>query len=137
MSVLAFACILTSFNSNALAHEHVAFDANVSSWASIEVQRALDMGLVPIIDLPTDYQAPITRSQFRCIAMNYIAVQENCGADIFDKLVGTYVAEKNLDGTIKSAFSDGSQNDSLAYYLGLVQGRGDGTFDPNLSLIHI
>ena len=134
MSVLAFACILTSFNSNALAHEHVAFDANVSSWASIEVQRALDMGLVPIIDLPTDYQAPITRSQFRCIAMNYIAVQENCGADIFDKLVGTYVAEKNLDGTIKSAFSDGSQNDSLAYYLGLVQGRGDGTFDPNSAI---
>lgn len=128
---LAIATIVSMCAPSATAHEHVEFAPITSAWASNEIQHALELGIVPVDYLPSDYRAPISRAQFRCIAMNYIALQENCGLEVFKDLVGMYKAEKNADGTIKTVFSDGSQDDSLAYYLNLVEGRGDGRFDPD------
>lgn len=129
--VLATTIAIFMYTFSASAHEHVEFIPVTSTWASDEIQQALELGIVPVDYLPNDYRTPISRAQFRCIAMNYIALQENCGLEVFKDLVGMYKAEKDTDGAIKVVFSDGSQDDSLAYYLNLVEGRGDGRFDPD------
>ena len=62
--------------------------------------------------------------------MNFIALQEHCSPDGLEYLVMTNLAEEKEDGSIKFVFTDGNIHDSLAFYLGVVAGRGDGTFDP-------
>lgn len=103
----------------------------VSLWARDEVNQAESLGLVPdsIRTLP-DYRAFMTREQFRALAMEYAAVQMNCNAGGLDQLVDGWLAVYDQYGNRVAHFTDGSRDDDTAYYLGIVEGRGNRLFDP-------
>lgn len=107
----------------------------VSPWAQAEVDRALELGLEPAYDV-VDYRQPITRGQFCEIALEYVAIQAHCKdsdeqGDSLGALVPEYMGEWDEEYPwVKEVFPDGDRAVSVAYYLGLVEGRGDGTFDP-------
>ncbi len=107
----------------------------VSPWAQAEVDRALELGLEPSYDV-VDYRQPITRAQFCEIALEYVAIQAHCKdsdeqGDSLGALVPEYMGEWDEEYPwVKEVFPDGDRAVSVAYYLGLVEGRGDGTFDP-------
>ncbi len=64
--------------------------------------------------------------------MAYVAVQQHCDSSGLKGMAARFLAEAEPDGySIKEVFADGERDDSLAYYLGLVEGRGDGSFDPD------
>ncbi len=116
----------------ALAHSHPGdVTPPRSAWAEVEVSEAWELGLVnkdPAY-LPQDYRVPITRRYFCELAMDYIAVQNNC--DSFNIVGLYYTALEAPDGTPpKDIFYDGNRKENVAGYLGIVEGRGDGTFDP-------
>ena len=106
----------------------------VSDWAKEDVDRAEALALADRDSYfwPADYREPITRFEFQQVAMRFVALQSNCDYDSLLKLTKTYLAEKDETGAVLSPFSDGLLWNGLseAYYLGVVKGRGDGTFDP-------
>lgn len=100
-----------------------------SAWAQAEVQEAIQLGFVPEF-LQTAYQENITRAEFAEIALQFLAVQYNYTLQDFlnlcreiPEIAGNYQSE---------VFQD---TDNLlvnwAYAWGIVNGRGDGTFDPD------
>lgn len=105
-----------------------------SEWARGDVERAEALGLADRESYlwPEDYREPITRFEFQRVAMAFVALQANCDYNSLLKLTKTYLAEKDETGAVLSPFSDGLSWAGLseAYYLGVVKGRGDGTFDP-------
>jgi hypothetical protein len=113
----------------------------VSDWAQEDVQKAKELGLVPTLYNYTqykavplaDYSVPITREQYVKVAMAFVALQQHCDISGLESLVEFYLAEKTEDGYfMKDAFTDGADRESsLAFYLGMINGRGDNTFDPN------
>lgn len=120
----------------AYAHTHTGdLKANprISTWAVEEISRAKELGLIPISDneLPADYTQPITRGQFRRIAMEFLALQENCDIESLSELVELYLGEKGEYNALKNPFDDGDTEDAIAYYLGVIKGYGDGRFDPD------
>lgn len=113
----------------------------VSDWAQEDVQKAKELGLVPTLYNYTqykavplaDYSVPITREQYVKVAMAFVALQQHCDISGLESLVEFYLAEKTEDGYfMKDAFTDGADRESsLAFYLGMINGRGDSTFDPD------
>lgn len=133
---LAGALVVALCLTPASAHVHPGEEAippTVSAWAQKEVNEAQTLGLIPTGEYgwPTDYRSPITRTQFRRMAMQFAAVQSNCDYESLNNLVAYYMGEKDADGQLISPFSDGCPGDAEAYYLGVVSGRGDSSFDPD------
>ncbi len=144
-SLFLILAITVSFITPASAHSHpddtIPPVPTVSPWAQEEVDRARELGLVPNMMfesyrsieavLLNDYSVPITREQYIRVAMEFVALQQHCDSESLSGLVSRYLAEKSADGYfIKNVFSDDTGYASIAYYLGIVEGRGDGTFDP-------
>ncbi len=105
-----------------------------SSWAAEEVKRAMDLKLLDeVYSLPDDFRGPITRLQFMEVAVGFMVVQERNRS--LESLALKYLAERDPQGiqlngdSYKPVFTDCPEA-TAAYYLGLVQGRGDGIFDP-------
>ena len=103
-----------------------------SVWAETEVAVAISLGIVPD-ELQEEYTANITRQEFAQTAMYYLAASQNLPISDF---VAVYTEKAGLlNGEIfeiKASFSDtGDYYIDLAYSLGVVNGRGDGTFDPD------
>lgn len=115
-----------------------------SDWAAEEVDRALELGLVPD-ELWCGWQQPITRAEFACLALRYLTVQygfEN--EQSFVNLYGNAVSDGNGIGSYGDMedrwavlgdnwrFTDVT-NDAMrpyinaANYFGVVNGTGDGT----------
>ena len=95
----------------------------VSSWAKGEVDLAYSMGYVPSY-LLSDFTAKITREEFCMLIMNnvhkYLGISEDRVLSRFDKEIDY------------SVFTDTKSEAALkAYALGILNGRGDGIFDPN------
>lgn len=102
----------------------------VSPWAQEEVARASALGIIPDAAIE-NYTLPITRRQYVGVAMAFVALQQRCDPESLGGMVEMYLSEKTDDGYfVKDAFNDSDTGASLAYYLGLVQGRGNGVFDP-------
>ena len=119
-------------------------DVSVSAWAAEEVQIAEDYDLLPAsplwedygafeIQTVTDWRQPITRAQFVRFALSYVAAMNHCDEGVFQGLVRDYMAKKTEDGYfLEMPFTDDRTDEvALAYTLGLVEGRGNGIFDPN------
>lgn len=134
--VCLFALAILFANPFAHAHTHVGdleVNPQISTWAIEEVNQAKALGIVPTngYELPEDYTRPITRGQFRRIAMGYLALQENCDIRSLNELVELYLGEKDAYNVLKNPFDDGDFEDAIAYYLGVIKGRGNGQFDPD------
>lgn len=96
-----------------------------SDWAVEEVSAAISAGLVPD-DLQSDYQQDITREEF-CRLMVRL-VSKALGKDE----ASIYDEHEPLDYGV---FSDTRNADVLiAYELGIVNGVGDGKFNPGGSI---
>ena len=116
-----------------------ADDLIISTWAKEEIQRSQALDFVPNLyndygEPLKDYTVPITREQFVRVAMDFVAFQQHCDGLSFREMVELFLAQKeNHYGhySIKKVFLDGDDTASLAYYLGLVKGKGERKFDPN------
>ena len=93
--------------------------SNVSNWAQNDVAAATAAGLLPSALETLDAQSEITRAEF-------------CGI-----IVNTYkaVSGKAVFASAKKPFRDCDDPYVIAAYeLGLVNGRGNGIFDPDASI---
>ena len=99
---------------------------SVSSWALPEVTAANNAGLVPDFVL-SDFTANITRSQFCTLVMTLLSKRLDMTSDeILDKF------GKTVDVNV---FTDTKSEDVLvANALGILNGRGNGIFDPDSSI---
>ncbi len=121
----------------ATAHSHPGEETPAparSTWAAEEVRRAAELGLDRAnYGLPEDLREPISRAKFVELALQFMAVQER--NDHLFNMTLEFLVEEDPHGTplfhktIKPAFRDYPWG-TPAYALGLIQGRGDGTFDP-------
>ena len=97
--------------------------AGTSAWAQETVRSAISASLVPQ-NLQRDYQQPIARAEFAALTLAYL--ESATGFSAADLL-----REKNLS-VDDSVFSDtGDTNVLAAQALGIVEGLGEGIFDPN------
>ena len=103
-----------------------------SSWAEAEIAEAIERGLVPE-DLQSAYTSKITRAEFAQIALYYCAASQRLELNDFWHIYREKAEEfsgKTLSD--EAPFSDvDNYYVNLAYNLGIVNGRGDGTFDPD------
>ena len=105
-----------------------------SPWAEAEVNTAISIGLVPE-ELQSDYQQNITRDEFAQLAVTLCMAQLRYvgGPEQFLEDYRRYFRDEagNAVDAVPAAFSDATFWGTLASALGVVQGRGDGTFDPD------
>ena len=139
---LLLALCLTLGLVSSLALPGLAADKRtLSAWAVEEIQRAEGYGLLDVGELRadsdaaapvvTDWRQPITREGFVRFALSYAAVMNHSERDGFQIAVNALLAEREPDGTLELPFSDFNSAETVAAHaLGIVQGRGDGIFDP-------
>lgn len=93
--------------------------SGVSGWAAPAVAYAQQSGLEPTSFAALKATAPVTRAEFCTVALN-----------AYEKVTGRAVSRSG-----KSPFSDCSDPAvTAAYQLGLVNGRGNGRFDPTATI---
>lgn len=96
-----------------------------SSWALEEVNEAIRIGLVPD-GLQSDYQDNITRAEFAHLT---VVLLERCAGISMDDLMDEVFRRAGMAPV--SPFQDtGDINVVAAYFLGIVNGRTQTTFDP-------
>jgi len=87
-----------------------------SSWATAELQKASDLGLIPAVLMGADMTKPITRAEFAAIS---VKVYEN-------------LANTKAQPVATNPFTDCSDAEVLkAYNLGVTNGTSATTFTPN------
>lgn len=120
---------------------------NPSSWAAAEVAQALELGFVPE-ELQGSYQSPITRLEFARLALSFFgfqydmdwseAVISKLGANVRLANSSHQQTQVSMPDLTVCPFSDVEEDDQLrvtyANAVGIVNGRGDGTFDPMSSI---
>lgn len=130
ISVFLF-IILFAFNSIAYASE-----SEVSGWAKEEVDKAIQLGIVPE-DMQGDYQSNITRAEFAKIAVIFVAHHFNMDVD---EVVEWYLSEHVSGGEPvifkEDTFTDIDDSEHKYYIqcantMNIVYGKGDGIFDPD------
>lgn len=85
-----------------------------SAWADTEVAEALSLGFVPA-ELQSDYTSDITRAEFAHIAVSFLNIIKG-----------------EAEVTVANAFTDTADPYvNTAYAMGIISGRGDGTFAPD------
>lgn len=132
-------CVPSAFAATTHNHTYSSFPETikVSAWAREEVDRAIDLGFGPSAEeypyLPDSLSTPAQREWFSIYSSRFIAFQQGCDEPSLTDTVLHYEAEKDGLGQPKSVFTDMPGVDYLSalYYLGVTNGRGDGTFDPN------
>ncbi len=101
-----------------------------SPWAREEIKRTVDMGFVPE-SLQQDYQQNITRIEFVEVLLDFL------NYTFEDMLYKAYSMSSEKTGLPNiyqriNVFSDTDKpRVNLAYGLGIISGRQDGTFDPD------
>lgn len=134
VSVILVVFLLTPGAYAACRHgHHGGYSHHCSDWAWAEVQQAEALGLLSS-DLPEDYRTSITRIDFCRMALRYAAIQSNMDYASF-----CAAAQSRLpcgaDGKVQYAFTDCGRGEAaltatIAKELGIVNGKGPGTFDP-------
>ena len=105
-----------------------------SAWAEAGVKEAISIGFVPE-ELQSDYQQDITREEFAQLAVRLCMAQLRYvgSPEQFLEDYRRYYRDEagNPAGAVPTEFSDAAPWGTVASALGIVQGRGDGTFDPD------
>lgn len=130
MGLLVATTLVTTVSAHGHTGDPIPPVPTVSPWAQAEVKKAQELELVPEYGLPEDYRTPITRQDFRMIAMEFVAAQEHYDRNCLENMISFYLGEKDEIGQLKNVFTDGNADDTKAYLLGVVEGRGNGIFDP-------
>lgn len=99
----------------------------LADWAYAEVIEAIDHDLIPA-DLQNQYLVEITRADFSTLIVNLLTVVT--GKDI-DEIVREELGKELDDLVAAYPFTDTTSRDVIAANaLGLINGRGNGIFDP-------
>ncbi len=114
-----------------------ASGTEVSLWAKAEVEEAISLGIVPE-DMQNDYKSNITRAEFAKIAVMFAARHfEMEVADFVEWYLLEHVdSEGNQLTFLENTFTD-IEDSKYEYYIKcansicIVNGRGDGRFDPD------
>ena len=105
-----------------------------SPWAEEEVNAAISIGLVPE-EIQSDYQQDITREEFAQLAVTLCMAQLRYvgSPEQFLEDYRRYFRDEagNAVDAVPAEFSDATYWGTVASVLGIVQGRGNGTFDPD------
>ena len=105
-----------------------------SPWAEAEVNTAISIVLVPE-ELQSDYQQNITRDEFAQLAVTLCMAQLRYvgSPEQFLEDYRRYFRDEagNTVDAVPAEFSDATFWGTVASALGIVQGRGNGTFDPD------
>jgi len=102
----------------ALSMSTTAF-ANPSGWAAAEVNKAIELGLVPEA-LQSNYQANITRADFCILIMTLVNKEKEAPPE------GVEIEE------LENPFEDTNIHAVIeAFHAGIVTGRSDTVFDPD------
>ena len=106
-----------------------------SEWAEREVAFAISLGLAPE-SLQVDYTEDITREEFAMTAIHYLSAISNINVVQFlDTYRELFASSDNFRISDGDPFTDTSDVFTVAAYeLGVVNGRGDGIFDPYSSI---
>lgn len=89
--------------------------SGASAWASAELQKADDAGLIPDILQGANMTKPITREEFAALALK-----------LYEKVTG-----RTAPSSSSNPFTDTSNPEVVkAYQLGITTGTSDTTFDP-------
>lgn len=143
LSVLLALCMLVGLLPALTQSAFAAKVRTLSPWAEAEILRADGYGLLDVGVLARDgsdtsepmpdWRRPITRAEFTRFALSYAAVMNHSERDGFQIAVNALLAEREPDGTMpEQPFSDDHSPEAVAAHaLGIVQGRGDGIFDPD------
>lgn len=112
-----------------------------SAWAQPELMAAYEAGLLigSYGDPALDYRENITRIGFCRMLTNYLAAEQNTDLDMLKGMTLRFLAERDEAGDLRRVFTDCAdqweeQDAAVGYYLGLIQGKGEGLFDPQGSL---
>ncbi|SHI14896.1 S-layer homology domain-containing protein [Sporobacter termitidis DSM 10068] len=104
-----------------------------SEWAQSDVSAAISKGFVPN-ELQDLYREDITRGEFCKMAVELIAATQKMTVD---QLIDSWCSERYDQNGVHPAYRENVFTDTNDYYvncaylLGTVQGKGDGTFDPD------
>lgn len=101
--------------------------SEMDSWAYAEVVQAIEAGLIPL-DLQNQYQANITRADFAALAVELITTETGKTAE---ELVMEATGKTMTELVTAYPFADANSGDVLvANALGIINGKGNGMFDP-------
>lgn len=135
MKKIFFACLAGVLSVALLVSTAFAYSktAVISSWAQEEVARAETLEIFSS-DVMEDYTAPISRENFCSIALNYVAIQNNCSPILFQNLMERFELEKDETGKIVNPFIDGDSvpdgsTSVMAHKLNIVMGDEKGAFN--------
>ena len=104
--------------SSPVAHGKATTWTMSSDWAHEELMMADSFGLIPYSLFDQDFTRPITRAEFAAVTVR-----------LHDEYTGARILPPASVGAV---FSDTEDIDVLiAYHLGIVNGMGDGIFDPD------
>lgn len=113
-----------------------ANDKDISDWAKQDIEKAIHLGFVPE-DMQNNYKTPITRAEFAKISVVFVAY--HFGMEV-DEAVEWYLSEHIDSAGNKLTFRENTftdiANTEYEYYIKcansmqIVNGRGDGAFDP-------
>lgn len=130
--LLLLVIILTT---SSLAHNHnehpQTIQPTTSEWAHSEVERAIELGLVPISELSPAYEMPVSLKECMTLIQSYIALQNHSDLNSFTGMISLYMSNKDeVEATKHMPLNDGP---SLAYvdYLNLFDDMVLDNFDPN------
>lgn len=114
-----------------------ASDTAMSAWAKTEVEKAVNLGIVPE-DMQNNYRRNITRAEFAKVSVMFVA--EHFDMEV-DEVVEWYLSEHVDSYGNKLTFKENTFTDigdcEHEYYIKcansmyIVEGRGDGIFDPD------
>ncbi|MGO5114119.1 WG repeat-containing protein [Candidatus Avoscillospira sp. LCP25S3_F1] len=101
--------------------------SEMDSWAYGEVVQAIEAGLIPM-DLQNQYRANITRADFAALAVELITTETGKTAE---ELVLEATGQTMAELVASYPFTDANSTDVLvANALGIINGKGNGIFDP-------
>ncbi len=132
---LALSLSIPAFAATEVHMHHPLEPYTCSLWAKTEFDRAVSsLRLDDFLYFYPDGTANIARDEFASLAVHFLCVQEKSGSimrDIAAKAVGTV----DKYGRLTDIFTDTNLGDVIAaYHLGIIQGRGEGIFDPDASI---
>lgn len=113
-----------------------ASGTEISDWAKQEVEEAISLGIIPE-DMQSGYTTNITRAEFARISVMFVAYHFDMTVE---EVVEWYISNHNNDGkplTFKEDTFTDIKDCEYEYYIKcansmyIVNGRGDGIFDPD------
>lgn len=114
-----------------------AVNMEISDWAKTEVEEAINLGFVPQ-DMQNEYVKPITRAEFAKISVSFVAYQYDMDVDTMVKnYLSSHIDSQGNPLTFKEdSFADIKDSEHEYYIkcansLSIVNGKGNGIFDPN------